>query len=890
MSNEETPLPQLQPNPPKKRKGRPKGSKNKRPSRRRRLLDIAAVDVAFEAAFGGVPPDAEPSQPTPSPQQQEQDEDHRDPAAPASAPSNDEENEDEVNFHLQILEANNDDDNISIDEKEEDEIGFGAADMYDVRELLEIGKETKDEEDEEDDPEKVMNSLKHGCVADSSLRSYNLSLVTFITYIYKFDKQLLQNSWIRAINSFTYGVQDEKKLRQKMKRTIKQLLVKADESCPPINLQEYSAKHFIKYLISLRSAKGERLSSSSYSNKRSALFHMFRMYAVKQSAQFDLELTTMFKGLKRQLAKEKQHGKGKIQTGKSPIPYALFRRINYYYLLENSTEAIFARAFLCVTWNLVCRASNTVTIHLHHLSWSDDCLCIYFAQMKNDQTGDRKRDPRHVYANPHDVLVCPITALAMYISIFNVTGSKDSALFPGSNQYKRFAKSLEKILFKHKIEIKAEFGIEVSDLGVHSLRKGAAGYISSGSTCAPPQVATNLRAGWTMGVIQDTYLKYEAAGDQYVGRVVCGLPLCSAKFAVLPPQLLDCSIEECEKMVKCIFPGIMSHLHCACKFFAASLLFHYKRLKNIISPQHPLLIASFFTSTSLHGLFSKISVSYAWEEESMEIDIFRGAEEQDQSLLSSSVGSESGADQNSPLGSDGNQVVPIGDDRRIRKATGIPAHVILMADMQRVVRSQQEVLLKLREVISTELDKRQVGHSTFQVQSQVEDMLKSFERRVISKFDELKPIDEDGLQKNNRQSAPGGGHWYHWGGQYRRVPLGYQFPNKMTVKNAWLRYFLPDVINNITAMRYLTCSDLSQLKTGRRNLSSYKMVMQFLIAEAKKKNIYIDNPTEDEANEMFAQVSGAIFSLHSNKRSESFSWHTHVRPIQKHKKKLKELQ
>ena len=69
MSNEETPLPQLQPNTPKKRKGRPKGSKNKRPSRRRRLLDIAAVDVAFEAAFGVVPPTAQPSQPTPSPQQ-----------------------------------------------------------------------------------------------------------------------------------------------------------------------------------------------------------------------------------------------------------------------------------------------------------------------------------------------------------------------------------------------------------------------------------------------------------------------------------------------------------------------------------------------------------------------------------------------------------------------------------------------------------------------------------------------------------------------------------------------------------------------------------------------------------------------------------------------------
>ena len=69
---------------------------------------------------------------------------------------------------------------------------------------------------------------------------------------------------------------------------------------------------------------------------------------------------------------------------------------------------------------------------------------------------------------------------------------------------------------------------------------------------------------------------------------------------------------------------------------------------------------------------------------------------------------------------------------------GIPAHVMLMAEMQRVVSSQQQVLYKLKEVINTELDKRQVGHWTFQVQYQVEDILKSFEGRVILKFDELK--------------------------------------------------------------------------------------------------------------------------------------------------------
>ena len=54
----------------------------------------------------------------------------------------------------------------------------------------------------------------------------------------------------------------------------------------------------------------------------------------------------------------------------------------------------------------------------------------------------------------------------------------------------------------------------MKDLGVHSLQKGAASYVSSGSTCGPPQVATNIRAGWTMGQIQDTYLQFEAARDQ----------------------------------------------------------------------------------------------------------------------------------------------------------------------------------------------------------------------------------------------------------------------------------------------------------------------------------------------------------------------------------------
>ena len=62
---------------------------------------------------------------------------------------------------------------------------------------------------------------------------------------------------------------------------------------------------------------------------------------MKQPAQFELELTTMFKGLKRQLAREKQHGNGKIQTGKSPMPYALYRRINEFFIYWKIQQTLF---------------------------------------------------------------------------------------------------------------------------------------------------------------------------------------------------------------------------------------------------------------------------------------------------------------------------------------------------------------------------------------------------------------------------------------------------------------------------------------------------------------------------------------------------------------------
>ena len=72
-----------------------------------------------------------------------------------------------------------------------------------------------------------------------------------------------------------------------------------------------------------------------------------------------------------------------------------------------------------------------------------------------------KRDLRYIDAKTHDVPVCPVTTLSIYVAIlFSISGTKDAVFFPGNNYYKLFANSFEKILETH--------GDKIEGLRVHS--------------------------------------------------------------------------------------------------------------------------------------------------------------------------------------------------------------------------------------------------------------------------------------------------------------------------------------------------------------------------------------------------------------------------------------
>jgi len=78
-------------------------------------------------------------------------------------------------------------------------------------------------------------------------------------------------------------------------------------------------------------------------------------------------------------------------------------------------------------------------------------------------------------------------------------------------------------------------GYKLQHIGVYSIRKGAGTFGTSASTCAPSQQAVNLRCRWSSSGVQDSYLHYEAVGDQFVGVILNGLNVHSVEFGA-PPQ------------------------------------------------------------------------------------------------------------------------------------------------------------------------------------------------------------------------------------------------------------------------------------------------------------------------------------------------------------------
>lgn len=129
------------------------------------------------------------------------------------------------------------------------------------------------------------------------------------------------------------------------------------------------------------------------------------------------------------------------------------------------------------------------------------------------------------------------------------------------------------------------------------LRKGGATYALS-FPGGPSAVAVYLRAAWSLGPTQCRYVFAGDGGDQFVGRVLAGLPINSIDFAILPPRFdsgfVVSSDELCQFLVN--YSRFPNCFRPCLPFLVASLSYHHRWLDENLASTHPLRLSPIWTS------------------------------------------------------------------------------------------------------------------------------------------------------------------------------------------------------------------------------------------------------------------------------------------------------
>jgi hypothetical protein len=166
------------------------------------------------------------------------------------------------------------------------------------------------------------------------------------------------------------------------------------------------------------------------------------------------------------------------------------------------------------------RSINVGALMMQHMDWENDCLKIIICKHKGDATSKGLRNMKHVYVNPYNPDVCPILSLALLTFCKQRRANINvQQVFEGDKSENRFLQILKNVI-DHK-PVDTNLGASKRDLGSHSNRKGAISFVLSFAVISA--VCVYLRAGWSLGNVQDRYIFAGAGGDQTVGRefVVC---------------------------------------------------------------------------------------------------------------------------------------------------------------------------------------------------------------------------------------------------------------------------------------------------------------------------------------------------------------------------------
>jgi len=522
-------------------------------------------------------------------------------------------------------------------------------------------------------------------------------------------------------------------------------------------------------------------------------------------------------GYKKTVADKKSRGVMAITEGKAPLSFSGYSHICRFLATLTPTPMfnwqliMFSWLFMVLCWNLIGRSNTVGSIMLQHMDMGGDCVKIKVPKHKGDQTGEGMGNDKHVYANPYNPVICPMLSLAVFIFCkYRGADVVRQQLFDGNDSENRFGKALMKVLKNIRdLYPNIDLGAVIEDLGTHSNRKGVASYLLSMFFLSAVNVY--LRAGWSLGNVQDRYIFAGAGGDQIVGRAASGLPITDLRFAVLPPHFSNEDLEILNSIGwHSILPGYNNYpssFKRIVPFLLASLVHHSEWLKEFFPIGHPLFNQPLYVRT------------YKLETNGVEVDVKIMQYFKDKVLLGQGR-----------------------CERTNLQATGIPDHLAIAAQIQKledkIVCLEDYIRTGLRsEIISAvesqPLKVKSMLMENFQINgvvplniSDIERIIIERDRRLFARLDEIQHIASnpvDGIQVGASQVRSF--ITFHWGGRMRMVPENFEFP-KFDVKTMFILWHFGNTDLQIQPYKMLARyrDDLSS-KQDQTNFDRARVVM-----------------------------------------------------------------
>ncbi|KAG7350981.1 hypothetical protein IV203_010341 [Nitzschia inconspicua] len=657
------------------------------------------------------------------------------------------------------------------------------------------------DQDSNFDAEEAVGIVRTDTISQKSRDVYDGSIARMLKWFFDNKRHLLSEEFIQF--GITHGFS---------KADIRRFLADAPSNAP-VKFNDVNVQDFIEWIDSIRKEDGSTPTYSTYNSHRAGIFNLFRDY--KQNiVPFQSELKAHFRGIQRTTTQASANGEGKAKSGKDALEFSLYKSLCLLLMKSAKPDYVFTHCFMTYCWNLMSRAGNMTSISWSHLEWRNDALRIFFTHRKNDQFGQRPRDPKHIYANPIIPEICPILSLGIYMLTTPISPT-NTQLFPGGSQYDRFRKVLIRLLNTEEgsAELQAR-GMTTDDIGTDSCRSGAATYVLSGSTAAPPSTAVHLRAGWPLGGVQDRHLPNEAAGDQYVGRTVTGLPMTIPEFAILPPHFKKRS-PLVDTMISTCFPNLPTSAVQVAEFALASIVWHVDFLEQTLPSNHRL----FFTP------------------------LFRDREQLKE--LKNLVTCR--------LNSPGDAIV----------ATGVPPHISILQHMELLAKNVNHVVPEIKKVapniirgVIEEIEKRAMPAGTVTEDDLKAVIMSSLEKsglpQLVQRLGNAPTPDVQQEETLTRDQAVTMTHsWgsHMWGGRLHFVPQDFAFPNGCS-QIAWQYWMCGDPQKQYPPLRNLRKDDMPNTNL-RKRLSDFRYLMQLIEERVEEKGKWIAHPSIEQANEMF---------------------------------------